>query len=533
MKDHAYYNVDMVSVGLQTIDDPQNVRDYLNSPPLRSQAGMSETELEMSGSEGDKIAQALRTLGRAGETLVEKKVTAPKGQIAYRVRSTSLNEDKGPNGRTESLECTLAVIHVESGAETKMIVTVRWKNYHSQCWLNIQASPTSLLAGVNAAASGRRFKRAAANMLRLLRYPYSLLERILAVTHKGFKFGESTQAAVKTGQIQMHNVQLSMAIYMQDQATQQRFLSFLAAAYTAYVVTDTGKTYQLGALKNLQVQAYHDGDKFTGVMFRQIGSGSRSVTTVNFYSKLAKLGDRQSILSDETIAFLDQHLRLDITLHRPMLDRVMKAAGLKEGKTVADLAKALAAFGAGKAANGQPFRKWLLSETLDHYLHLPAVLKFDPKALSRAKKKLTSYKRLMAVWDTWTGQSKVASDEEVPAMGGMLLLGPLLEEAGASPNQRAKIFKRLRDLGVDPAVPQNMYHRLALITLIWGLSDAEAARIAAGIGAGDKEVLQELLRASRKYLTASRKELRFLLKSLKQPVPLPDVSYREPSLRLD
>ena len=60
--------------------------------------------------------------------------------------------------------------------------------------------------------------------------------------------------------------------------------------------------------------------------------------------------------------------------------------------------------GAAAWSGGGPgFEGWLLREALDHYLRLPAVLRFRLEALATAKAELAGRPHLMAVWDQWTG----------------------------------------------------------------------------------------------------------------------------------
>ncbi len=80
-------------------------------------------------------------------------------------------------------------VALEGGAPTLLKAGLRWANYGASCWLNLQAIPTSLLAGTNAFAAETGLA-AARERLFLFRFPFLLFGRVLRAFAPSFRWSE-------------------------------------------------------------------------------------------------------------------------------------------------------------------------------------------------------------------------------------------------------------------------------------------------------------------------------------------------------
>ncbi len=128
---------------------------------------------------GSRIASLLSRVYHGGDELQVSKELPNGGRRDYQVRCL-LHEyrgEEGPDRPASFVKSVLRVAHFgHSGAATRMTVTLRWVG--GNCWLNLQASPTTLLTGTNACAADISTNEAL-ELFYLLRYPFFLLLRVL------------------------------------------------------------------------------------------------------------------------------------------------------------------------------------------------------------------------------------------------------------------------------------------------------------------------------------------------------------------
>ncbi len=151
----------------------------------------------------------------------------------------------------------------------------------------------------------------------------------------------------------------------------------------------------------LDIRAQADGrGRPTGVMFkaRRNKAGNLDIVT-NFYDKAATLKKaRRAAPAKAHHDRLQRHLRVDVTLHAPAIDRLFTAAGLRgEPRTVTTWCRALAQLDDKE----DRLREWLPYEALARRLRLSAIAGFDIGMLQQARETLSGRPRLMAVWEDW------------------------------------------------------------------------------------------------------------------------------------
>ena len=148
-------------------------------------------------------------------------------------------------------------------------------------------------------------------------------------------------------------------------------------------------------------------------------------------------------------------------------------------------------------------------EALARRLRLPAVAGFDIDALRRARERLSGRPRLMAVWDDW-----------LVGKGGLRQLLHAQVPDGAA--VRAEI-RAVRKAGLDPELPPPVLHRLAMISSLWGFSEAQAREYAEALASEDMRELHRLLRYNRTFIARTRLEFSRVVKAAFRPAPVPTI----------
>jgi hypothetical protein len=357
-------------------------------PPRRAGAG--------------EFADILGQLHKEGRELQIETEVVEGHKLRYRVACARYCAPSRSDITTRYVAHARAELHVqlEGGTRTTIVVTLRWKNRGAECWLNLQANPTTLLVGTNAFAAASRASPDR-ERLYLYRYPFLLLNRILRAVDSTFAWPGGAAACINNGAFMLHNVQLAFYMPFAGRAELRRFLRWLDAVFGTPIVTATWSSFTLGKHLRLNVGSKPDArGRPTGVMFRahRNKAGNLDLTT-NFYDKAATLRKaRRAAPTKAHHDWLQRHLRVDVTLHAPAIDRLFTAAGLKgEPRTASRWCRALAQLNDKE----DRFREWLPDEALVRRLRLPAIAGFDVGALQRAGDRLSGRPRLMAVWDDW------------------------------------------------------------------------------------------------------------------------------------
>ncbi len=241
------------------------------------------------------------------------------GKRTNRIRSLR-HEMRGEEGPHRPATFMVSVLRVaQFGAATRMTVTLRWVG--GNCWLNLQANPTTLLTGTNAFAADTGMQ--GREQLFLLVYPFFLLRRILRTLDPALDWPAELAARITSGDILVHNLQFAFPIPFAREDDALRFLSWLQVSYCLPYVDERGRTHILGELLGLRAtfQLGDDG-RATGVLLRA-RQGNNPDLSVNMYAKADTLEpDEEALLGADGLRWLRRNLRVDVTLHKPAIDRL-------------------------------------------------------------------------------------------------------------------------------------------------------------------------------------------------------------------
>jgi hypothetical protein len=212
--------------------------------------------------------------------------------------------------------------------------------------------------------------------------------------------------------------------------------------------------------------------------------GNNPDITVNIYAKADTLEpEEKTLLGEAGLRWLRRHLRVDVTLHKPALDRLFNAAGIAGApRTVASVCRAVGMLDAG----GHRLVDWLAHEACVRRLKLSAVVGFRDGDFERAAAKLRGRPAVMAVWPRWLageGGLRALLEAEL-RRGGM---AQAKAKSAVADNLRA-----VRAAGIDPDIPPEFFHRLGLAACTWGFSKSEVAAFAAAVAAGDEAAMAEM-----------------------------------------
>jgi hypothetical protein len=227
--------------------------------------------------------------------------------------------------------------------------------------------------------------------------------------------------------------------------------------------------------------------------------------------------EEKTLLGEAGLRWLRRHLRVDVTLHKPALDRLFNAAGMPGApRTVASVCRAVGLLDAG----GNRLVDWLAREACVRRLKLPAVVGFRNGDFERAAAKLGKRPAVMAVWPRWLageGGLRVLLEAEL-RRGGM---AQAKAKSAAADNLRA-----VRAAGIDPGIPPEFFHRLGLAACTWGFSKSEAAEFAAAVAGGDEAAMAEMLRQKRRFAEVGLAELTTAVNRTLRPGGVPALGAR-------
>ncbi len=176
----------------------------------RSGAGNSEpqadADLAIDPELGSRIASLLSRLYFDRQEISVTKKQPRGGKRTYQVRSLR-HEYRGDEGPHRPAKFVVSVLRIaQFGAATRMTVTLRWVG--GNCWLGLQANPTTLLTGTNAFAAdtGLEGER---ELLFLFAYPFHLLRQILRTIDRSFDWPAEMAERIRRGDITAHNLQVA------------------------------------------------------------------------------------------------------------------------------------------------------------------------------------------------------------------------------------------------------------------------------------------------------------------------------------
>lgn len=316
----------------------------------RSGAGHSEpqadADLAIDPKLGSQIASLLSRLYFGREEIPVTKKQPNGGKRTYQVRSLR-HDYRGDEGPHRPATFVVSVLRVAGfGATTRMTVTLRWVGRN--CWLNLQANPTTLLTGTNAFAAdtGLEGER---ELLFLFAYPFRLLRQILRTIDRSFDWPAEMAERIRHGDITAHNLQIAFPIPFDRALDAHRFLPWLQVSYCLPYVDERRRTCILGGLLGLRASTELDANgRPTGVLLRA-HQGNNPDLSVNIYAKAGTLEpDEKALLGKAGLRWLRRHLRVDVTLHKPALDRLFNAAGMAGApRTIASVCRAVGVLDAG------------------------------------------------------------------------------------------------------------------------------------------------------------------------------------------
>ena len=116
----------------------------------------------------------------------------------------------------------------------------------------------------------------------------------------------------------------------------------------------------------------------------------------------------------------------------------------------------------------------------------------------------------MAVWDDW-----------LAGKGGLRQLLQAQVPDGAA--VRAEI-RAVRKAGLDPDLPPPVLHRLAMISSLWGFSEAQAREYAEALASEDMGELHRLLRRNCAFIARTRLEISRAVDAAFRPAPVPTIN---------
>jgi hypothetical protein len=138
-----------------------------------------------------------------------------------------------------------------------------------------------------------------------------------------------------------------------------------------------------------------DTGRPTGVLLRA-KQGNNPDITVNIYAKAGTLEpEEKALLGEAGLRWLRRHLRVDVTLFAPALDRLFNAAGMAGApRTIASVCGAVDMLD----RDGNRLVDWLAREACVRRLKLPAVVGFRTGDFARAAAKLGKALRYIPTW---------------------------------------------------------------------------------------------------------------------------------------
>jgi hypothetical protein len=439
------------------------------------------------------------------------------GRRDYQVSSLR-HECRGEERPDRPASFVLSVLRVAQfgGSATRMTVRLRWVG--NNCWLNLQANPTTLLTGTNAFAADLG-ARDAHELSYLLRCPFYLLRRILRAIDSTFDWPTEMAARIRQGDIVVHNLQFAFSIPFDHEDDACRFLSCLQAIYCLQYVDERGRVRVLGKLLGLHASALFDdrGDS-TGVLLRAF-QGNNHDLTVNVYAKADTLEPgEEALLREVGMRWLRRHPRVDVTLHKPAIRRLFTAAGMPHGTpcTIGSVCRAVRALD----RDGRRLVDWVAHEAFVRCLKLPAVVGFRNGDYERAAAELRNRPVVMAVWPRWLEGEDDLRD---------LLKAELLRRG--TPETKVNVavadnIRAVRRADIDPDIPPEFFHRLGLATCTWGFSKAELAAFNAAMVAGDQATVAGMQWEKRRYAERGLAELAAAVDRALRPGDVPALGAR-------
>ena len=251
-----WYVVDTFHAGVLIPKSAPVGRDdgFANRPKCQAASRTAELMPPRLGSAGT-IAEALDRMHREGKELrVETEI--PNGRkLHYRAFCARYTPVSEAAAKARYQADATAELHVwlDGGVRTILNVTLRWKKFGTECWLNLRANPTTLLIGTNvfAADTGLDPDR---ERLCLYRHPFLLFERLLRAVDPAFRWSDATAGRIERGDLELKNVQLAYYLPFKGRAGLRRFLHWLRAVFCTPIVTKTWSSFELGKYLRLRVE---------------------------------------------------------------------------------------------------------------------------------------------------------------------------------------------------------------------------------------------------------------------------------------
>lgn len=375
------------------------------------------------------------------------------------------------------LEYMLTFKHAKTGRTTvSKVILVRDQNGNH--WLNVSANPTTVLLGSNVVAPEWPELSPWKQLGSLLRLPFALLKTALRVASAEFQWGEAVASRIRDLEFRVQTVQVYT--YMPTAAT---LLSQIVATYSIPSVSrQRGKLLGTAlGLKFYDRGAHEIETVLVRVMAASRGPGAtRQVLSANFYDKALKsekdaAQGKIEVGAEGVMEFLRSHTRADITLSAPALKQLMREASLDpKDLTARNFRNAVVRLDAGKGKSRMRFMQWLLTYVLVDRMKLPVLLRYSPKLVDRARRRVENVApAALAAFDQWREQGFKHVTEHKPTS----FVSFASKYAGKKAIVSAKQARRARlaclDLGLDLDVPLDVYNQYYAMTFTWAMTEKE------------------------------------------------------------
>lgn len=354
-----------------------------------------------------------------------------------------------------------------AGKDDKTMIKFVLRKVYSSWRMSIQANPTSLLAGNNIRYVDLVELSAKEQDLKMFQIPFIIARRLFRAVDKKFKWAPETKKNITKGLIRVYNTQF--AFYLSNLGTDEgpvsseEFLHILEAVYSAGDMFVSGNNKvswsTVARLLNVNFQSFYESDK------ERIESvtlsakyGSNPMMQTCFYIK-SYLLEKQG---KEVPKGIDGKVRVDITLQRPGLAKMCRAAKLRadideKDITAKDIVESIALL---KKNYEGGFVNWLRDFSFDEHFHIGTLL--NPQDSTRKVQQILSInkRRLSFYHKMLKGQP----------------LDAVIRGSDMSTDLAAALRRDFKTAGLPTNLPLKALDLLEQSTLRWGLKDKDRPR---------------------------------------------------------
>jgi len=426
-------------------------------------------------------------------------------------------------------------------------VTYTLYSEKGRCFLAFIGNPTTVVNGTNirpvrVVTDSDDDVGQFTESLQLFRLGFDLLVQVL--WKYKFSWSERTEKRLAAGKIRVANAQ--WALYLPTD-NKQSDMALLSGLYAARAISATGSS-ALGEYLGFEINSVMKDERgdLTG-LFLLKRAGTNHNLSINFYDKRASVANKKqsNAIAASEIELITNAIRLDITGHPLFLNSIIadakdQAAKLLKVKpewagrlkgalsqkivsnrkpTAYSLCRAMTilSFYIDKKNNlSKPgFAAWLIDRVLTKELRLPYLLACVgnvPKLDTRGNKLMAS---AIELW-------RKMRPTEVTVASMSKLLG---DKLSLSPKRTRALLREIQDEhGIDLRVPYIYWHEAAGLSLTYGLTLEEAAKVQESIFVPDGDpakriaLIDKMMRKRKRQLIKSTNSLRNSLELKALPV---------------